>query len=104
MFGVIILAVLVISYWAPGEIAYSILTTETEKEKPLNQLRDTLKSISDDEPKPADPEKLKFEKSIIRLEKEIEKGREEVMKGKLSEKEISELYGKIFSLQHKRLE
>ncbi|CAG8754387.1 7930_t:CDS:2, partial [Ambispora leptoticha] len=55
--------------------------------------------ISNAEPKPADPEKLKLEKTIIRLEKEIKKGKEEMMKRKLSEEEISELYKKSYSLR-----
>jgi hypothetical protein len=64
---------LVIGYWAPGEIAYSILTTETEKEKPFQQLEISLKNISDDKPNPDDPEKLKLEKSIVKSRKELAK-------------------------------
>lgn len=94
LFGIIILAVLVISYWAPGEIAHSILTTETEKEKPFQKLEMTLRGISDDEPKSSDSEKLKMEKGIIKLKKEVEKGIEKMRRGELSEKEISELQEK----------
>jgi hypothetical protein len=55
-------AVLAFSIFAPGEITYSILTNETEKEKPSKQLEENLKSITDYEPKPSDSEKLKLEK------------------------------------------
>lgn len=73
LLGVIILAVLVISYLIPGEFAFSKLTAETEKEHPAKRLEEALKSVSDDEIKPSDPEKIKCEKSIIRSRKTIEK-------------------------------
>ena len=80
LIGVIILAVLVVSYFAPSEIAYSILKTETEKERPLQQLQKALGNISNDEPNSSDNEKLKLEKEIARLQKGMEKDREKIIK------------------------
>jgi len=88
LFGVIILAVLIISFLAPGEIAYSILTTETEKEKPLQQLEKILKRIADGESVSSNPEKLKLEKSIIELRKEIQQEREKAIKNEGNREEI----------------
>jgi len=86
--GVIILAVLVIGYLAPGEIAHSILTTETEKEKPLQQLENILRNISNSEPSSSDSEKDKLEKSIIKLRKEINQDRQKLIKGEGKKEEI----------------
>lgn len=86
------MAVSVISYIAPGEITYSILATETEKENPQKQLEKNLQNITDYEPKPADSEQVKLEKSIVKSRKEIEKGWEKKARGeKLSEEEIGKL-------------
>ena len=86
-----------IGYLAPGEIAYSILTTETEKEKPLKQLKDNLSRITDCEPSTSDSEQLKLEKSIVKAKREIEEGKKKEMKGeKLSEEELSNLIDKYY--------
>lgn len=88
LLGVIILAVLAISYLVPGEFAFSKLTTEIEKRQSLaKQLEETLESISDDKPDSSDPEKLKLEKSILRSRKEQGKFIEKVMKGEELNKE-----------------
>ncbi|CAG8846800.1 37479_t:CDS:2, partial [Gigaspora margarita] len=72
--------VLGISYLLPSEYAYSKLTTETDKEKPLQKLEAALKDVSNAEPNPSDPEKLQIEKLIINLQKKFEE---------LAEKEAS---------------
>jgi len=88
---------LVVSYLAPGEIAYSLLMTETEKEKPLKQLKDNLSRITDCEPSTSDSEQLKLEKSIVKAKREIEEGSKKETKGeKLSEEEILNLLDKYY--------
>ena len=94
LFGIIILTVLAISCFLPGEFAYSILTTETEKEKekPLQQLNNSLKNISSHEPNPSDSEKTQLEKSISKSREKVKKGEEKIMRGeKLSEEEVLEI-------------
>jgi len=96
LFGIIIVAVLAFSIFAPSEITYSILTNETEKEKPSKQLEKNLRSITDYEPKPSDSEKLKLEKSIVKSSKEIEKANEKIMRGEeLSKEESSKIWKEI---------
>jgi len=88
------LTVLAISCFLPGEFAYSILTTETEKEKekPLQQLNNSLKNISSHEPNPSDSEKTQLEKSISKSREKVKKGEEKIMRGeKLSEEEVLEI-------------
>src|SRR5207237_797226 len=71
----------------------SRLATETEKEKPLQKLKEALGSIPNDEPNPSDPEKLESEKLIIRLEKKIKKFMENERRGeKPSETEKLEIF------------
>jgi hypothetical protein len=69
-------------------MTYSVLTTETEKEKPLQQLENILKNISNSEPSSSDSEKDKLEKSIIKLRKEINQDQEKLIKGEGNKKEI----------------
>lgn len=71
LLGIIILVVLAIGCLFPSEFTYSLLTSETDKEEPLQKLQTALENISDAEPNPADPEKLKLEKSIIKSQKKI---------------------------------
>ena len=81
LLGVIISIVLVIGYLLPSEFAYSILATETDKEKPVQKLEEALKNISSTEPNPTDSEKVKLEKLMVSLQRKIEelakKGKEE---------------------------
>ncbi|CAG8504947.1 5625_t:CDS:2 [Racocetra fulgida] len=68
---VIILAVLAVGFILPGEYARSKLATETDKEKPAQQLEEILKNIPSAEDNPSDPEKLQLEKKILKLRGEI---------------------------------
>ncbi|MEG7979309.1 MAG: hypothetical protein NY202_05490 [Mollicutes bacterium UO1] len=99
------MAVSVISFFAPSEIAYSRLTTTTEKEKPLQRLEKTLKNVVDEESNASDTEKTKLEKSIIKSQKEIKKLQEKKARGeKLNEEEISSLVRELLFLQGKKRE
>jgi len=80
--------VLAVGYFVPGELSYSILTTETEREKPLKQLEKNLKSILNGNPVSSIPEKLKLEKAIIKIRKEIKQGEEKLVKGEGKKEEI----------------
>ena len=91
------MAVLAIGYLFPSEFAYSLLTSETDKEDPSQKLEEALRNISDTEPNPSDPEKLKLEKEIVKTKKEIEKLVAKKTRGeKLSEKEQAEMGSKVW--------
>ncbi|CAG8630000.1 427_t:CDS:1, partial [Ambispora gerdemannii] len=93
LLGVIILVVLVIGYLFPSEFTYSLLTSETDKEKPLQKLQVALEKISNAEPDPSDPEKLKLEKLIIKSQQKINNLLMKKARGeKLTKKEKFEEY------------
>jgi hypothetical protein len=105
LFGIIILVVLAISYLAPSEFANSILTRETEKEKPLEQLNIILERITDYEPNPDDSEKVKLEKLMAKAKKEIKEANRKKAKGeKLSQEETKKTLGEVFFLLEKQRE
>jgi hypothetical protein len=88
LLGIVILAVLAIGCLFPSEFAYSLLTSETDKEEPFQKLQTALENISNAEPNPDDPEKLKLEKSIIKSQKKIsDLGKKEMRGEKLTDKE-----------------
>jgi hypothetical protein len=69
LIGVIIGAILLIGWFLPGEIIYSTIKKELEKEgeKPQEKLEAALKNISNSTTNPSDSEKLKLEKEIKNL-------------------------------------
>ena len=87
MWGIIIVVASVVGCISPGEYAHSILTTETNEERPVRQLKEALRKISNAEPNPDDSEKLKLEKSILKSEQEIKNDFEQLPRKEGEEQE-----------------
>ncbi|CFW92892.1 membrane protein of unknown function [endosymbiont DhMRE of Dentiscutata heterogama] len=102
LWGVIILAVLVVGYILPGEYARSILATKIGKEKPAQQLEEVFQTIPNAEPNPNDPEKLKLEKSILKLQREIQKDLEKFPREAEQEKQKEEWLKILEKKSHER--